>query len=628
MANQILLRVVGFEGGKMGFIPDDIVEEVRQTNDIYTVVSEYLRLKKQGRNYVGLCPFHNEKTASFSVSPEKQIYYCFGCGAGGNVISFIMKIEGLSFPEAVKFLADKAGITIPEDNQTEGNEKLREREQAYKLNELVKDFYHYLLKSHDIASEAREYLQKRGIDEPTVDKFQLGFAPGGWDGLLSYLGKKGYNPDYLEKQGLVLKKTKGSGYYDRFRNRLMFPIWDAKKNVIGFGGRVLDDSVPKYLNSPETNVFNKSINLYGINFAIPNIREQEHVVIVEGYLDVITCHQFGIQNVVASLGTAMTREQGKILARYAQRVYISYDSDNAGVAATLRGLDILQNSGCRVRVVTVPDGKDPDELIRKRGPEAFSRLIKDQAKGLIEYKLDKGMEKFDSNAVEGKIRIVSELIPSILEIQSEIEREEQVKFIASKLGISDHSLWGEIRKFQTKTRKKMGVSDKISSKRDNNTTNFAQKGFSSEDKVINSDASVNNSARRKAEDSLIRLLLANPDLFGRVKEELGMHFTENEEYLIIIHYLNDIYSKEQNFEPASLLSGLQDEDAQQRLSALLVQAEPPGNRESLLNDYIKVIKEDEQKVKRARLLAEIEQAEQDNNDELRNNLLREYAKLF
>ncbi|GAB4269099.1 DNA primase [Thermincola ferriacetica] len=609
----------------MGFIPDDIVDEIRQRNDIYTIVSEYLRLKKQGRNYVGLCPFHNEKTPSFTVSPEKQMYYCFGCGAGGNVISFIMQIENLNFPEAVKFLADKAGIVIPDGKNSAAAQKLRQREKAYRLNELVKNFYHYILLNHDIAAGAREYLLKRGIDRATIEKFQLGFAPPGWDSLLGFLQKRGYSPDYLEAQGLVTKRSTGTGYYDRFRNRVMFPIWDHKNNVIGFGGRVLDDSLPKYLNSPETSVFNKSKNLYGINFAIPAIREQEHVVIVEGYMDVITCHQYGVSNVVASLGTAMTREQGKILARYAPNVYIAYDADTAGVAATLRGLEILQDAGCRVKVVTIPDGKDPDELIRKKGPESFTRLIREGSKSLIEYKLAKGMEKFDCNTIEGKIGIVGELIPNIIRIPSEIEREEQIKLISTTLGISSHSLWGEIKKYQQKFRKNMAKWDKITLERDNNTEFKAPKGTP---KVTNPEQVIKKSARRQAEDNLIRLLITHQELYGRVKEELGVNFTDVPEYIVIINYLDEILASGIEFEPAAFIDKVADKELRQKLSALMMQEEPPGDPHSLIADYIKVIKDDDIKCRRETLLKQIEQAEQSKDMELRDKLLMEFSKLI
>lgn len=606
----------------MGFIPEEIVEEVRQSNDIFSIVSDYLRLKKQGKNYVGLCPFHQEKTPSFTVSPEKQIFYCFGCSAGGNVISFVMQMENLSFPEAVRFLADKSGITIPGDQDPQEGLKYKERERAYELNGLVKNFFRYILNHHEVAAEARNYLKRRGIDEATAEKFQLGFAPPGWDGLLNYLLKKGYHPEYLEKQGLVLKKSQGKGYYDRFRNRVIFPIWNHKNNVIGFGGRVLDDSLPKYLNSPETNVFNKSNNLYGINFAIPAIRELDSVIIVEGYLDVITCHQFGIKNVVASLGTAMTREQGKFLARYTQKVYIAYDTDAAGVAATLRGMEILQDVGCRVKVITIPSGKDPDELIRNRGPEAFLELVRHKSKSLIKYKLDDAMVKFDPVTIEGKLGIVSEIIPYLLKINSDIEKEEQLKIISTTLGISPQALWGEIKKYQIKNRKNRGKRDKIALARDNTI----------EKKAVVSNTQpkekLNRGAREKAEENIIKLLLNHPELFPKVKAEIGVNFTNNPEYLIIIKHLDEAAVAKRGFEPAAIIQKITDLDASNKISALLVDSEPPGDLELLLSDYIKVIADDEVKTRREQLLRQLEEAEQVNDVELRDKLLREYSKLL
>ncbi|MFZ5640662.1 MAG: DNA primase [Bacillota bacterium] len=285
----LILRFVGL-GDFMGYIPEELVEEIRLRNDIVDVVSDYVRLKKQGRNYIGLCPFHNEKTPSFVVHPDNQVFRCYGCGEGGNIFGFLMKKEGLSFPEAVKLLADKAGINLPDPQDPAEHKNLKIREEAHRLNELARDFYSYVLQKHEIAGEAREYLAKRGVSPEMTELFQLGYAPPGWDNLLSFLTKKGHREEQLARLGLVTARPNGTGHYDRFRHRLMFPIWDVRGKVIGFGGRVLDDTLPKYLNSPETPVFNKSYLLYGLHLAAPHIREQDEVIIVEGYMDVLTAY--------------------------------------------------------------------------------------------------------------------------------------------------------------------------------------------------------------------------------------------------------------------------------------------------------------------------------------------------
>lgn len=606
----------------MGLIPEELVEEIRLRNDIVDVVADYVRLKKQGRNFAGLCPFHSEKTPSFVVHPDNQVYRCYGCGEGGNVFGFIMKKEGLTFPEAVKLLADKSGIKLPDPQDPAEHKNLKLREEAHRLNEVARDYFLYVLQNHEIAGTAREYLAKRGVSPEMSEVFQLGYAPPGWDNLLSFLKKKGYEEKQLEKLGLVTAKEKatGIGYYDRFRHRLMFPIWDTRGKVIGFGGRVLDDTLPKYLNSPETPVFNKSFLLYGLHLAAPHIREQDEVVIVEGYMDVLTAHQFGVKNVVASLGTAFTREQGKLLMRFTQNVVISYDADTAGVTATLRGMEILQEMGCRVKVLSVPNGKDPDEYIRNNGPEAFQDLVNNRAKSFFDYLFLRVLGKNDFTKIEGKVKVVSEIIPSIIKLHSEVEKEQQVKKVAETLGLKPESIWSEIRKYLEKSRNYRHDRDKIVKKRDNNivsalpptTTPLFSRG----------------SARRRAEEGMVYCLLHYPDLIPRVEGQIGVNFFSEAEYLSIINLLIE-HSRQMPFsEPALLYNYINEEAVEKVLTRLITREVPIENPGKFLDDCIAAIKEDAIRIKREELLKQLEQADREQDHELRKKLLQEYQSLL
>ncbi len=601
------------------YIPDEIVEQIRASSDIVEIVSDYVRLKKQGRNYVGLCPFHNEKTPSFMVSQEKQIYRCFGCGEGGNIFSFLIKRGNLSFPEAVAVLAERSGISIPEEDDPERDARAKKTEQAYKLNELVKDFYQYVLKNHDIARGARSYLEQRGVTPETADKFQIGFAPPSWDSQINFLKKKGYSVEILEQMGFILAKTKGApGYYDRFRNRIMFPVWNIQGKVVGFGGRVLDDSLPKYLNSPETPLFNKGHLLYGINKALESIRRLDQVIIVEGYMDVISCHQAGIENVVASLGTAFTPEQGKLLLRYTRQVVFAYDADTAGVNAAMRGWQVLDDIGCRVRVVSIPEGKDPDDYIRNHGPEQFLLLVNERALSLSDYKTDRALEKYDIYTLEGKFKIASEVIPSIINLSNEIEKDEAIMKLAKRLHLSPDAIRAEVEKNARKSRNSWGKRHKITGLRDNKT-NFAQPAKSQKEE---------KDARSKAEETLLIMILEDKSVFSKIKGEVGVHFCSNQEYLNIINLLAEMIENGLDYQPAALFDRMPDEASAGVLSELMAKETPADNKVKIIQDCLKTIREDEIRKKREDLLRQMEEADRNRDQNLRNQLLLEYSKLI
>jgi DNA primase len=413
-------------------ISEDVIQRVKEENDIVDVISETVKLKRAGRNYSGLCPFHHEKTPSFSVSVDKQIYKCFGCGEAGNVITFVMKTKNLNFPEAVKLLADRVNIDLELDHDNDN--KNNNFEKLYTLNvESARYFFNCLQKD----DTAKKYLINRGITEATIRKFGLGYSIDRWDGLLRHLKAKRYTELDMLTAGLVIKSQKGS-YYDRFRNRIIFPVFNYKGKVIGFGGRVLDDSKPKYLNSPETSLFKKGINLYGLNFAIKN-NNSRMFIIVEGYMDCISLHQHGITNAVASLGTALTMNQAKLMKRYADKVIISYDADSAGQMATLRGLEILKKAGLDVRVLIVPQGKDPDEFIRNNGKEAFLKLIQ-EALPLIDYRINVLKNELNLSDSDDIVKYAEKALEMVEELDP-LEKEVYIKRLSEETKIRDQALY-------------------------------------------------------------------------------------------------------------------------------------------------------------------------------------------
>lgn len=437
------------------YYPDELIEDIRVNNDIVDVVSEYVRLDKKGKDYFGLCPFHKEKTPSFSVVPSKQIFYCFGCGKGGNVIQFIMNAENLDYIEALKYLADRVKIQLPEGENKEDIEKAKLKQEILKINTEAARFFHTELSSPK-SENVQKYLANRSISEQTVRKFGLGYSPEGWDQLYNYLLSKDFDEKAVVSSGLVLPKKNG-GYYDRFRGRIMFPIFDIRGNIIGFGGRVIDASQPKYMNSPETPVYSKGKQLYALNFAKKS--NTKKLIVVEGYMDVISLHQSGIINTVASLGTALTESQGRILKKYADEIVISYDADTAGQAATMRGLDLLNEIGCTVKVLQIPDGKDPDEYVRKNGVDGFRKLV-DNSLSLIEYKVKVLKSQINIDSTAGKISFINKIADVLAKVDNRIEIEMNVKKLAREYEISEESIYSEIyRRNRPKASLKTAVLD-------------------------------------------------------------------------------------------------------------------------------------------------------------------------
>ena len=433
---------------------EEIIDEVRQSNDIVDVISQYMYLKRSGRNYFGLCPFHNEKSPSFSVSPDKQIFHCFGCGVGGNVISFIMKIEGCGFVEAIQILAEKANIQLPtlENNVDSQREELKAK--VYKVNEITADFYHKNLYTSN-AKIGQEYVKKRMLTNDTLENYKIGFS-GKFNELYTALKRNGFGDQEILESGLVNRNDNGQ-YIDRYRNRLMFPICDVRGRVIAFGGRVLDDSKPKYINSPENVVYSKGRHLFGLNVA--KKYDTKQLLIVEGYMDVISLHQRGVKNVVGALGTALTQQQGFLLRKNAEQVILSFDSDEAGQTAKIRAIDVLQNMGLDLRVLQMEGAKDPDEYIIKYGNARFKNVV-DRAISVLEFKIKILKNKLNLDNINDKIKFLNEIAKLLSNIDNTMEREIYIEKISDTYQISKEAIYAEVNKLSYAKNQNEKILDK------------------------------------------------------------------------------------------------------------------------------------------------------------------------
>lgn len=435
-------------------ITEEIKQQIIESNDIVDIIEEFLPLKKNGTNFKSNCPFHNEKTPSFVVSREKQIYRCFGCGKSGNVITFLMEYKNLTFIESIEYLARRVNINLEYiENDKKNIEKNNLLKRLYEINTEAARLFYKNLSSNETALR---YLQKRNIDINIIKKFGIGYTVNQWDNLLVYLKKKGFKEEEILKTGLIIKREKQEGYYDRFRNRIMFPIFDIKKNIIGFGGRVLDDSLPKYLNSPDSLVFNKGYNLYGLNIAKENVKDK-NFFLVEGYMDVIKMQSYGFDTAVAALGTSLTDNQIKLLKRYSNKFYICFDSDEAGLKASLRALNMFKKNNLDAKVVIIKDAKDPDEFLNKFGKMRFEMLC-DEALDYYEFLEFYYKEEFD---LSNKVNYINKLFDNLSNIKSEIEKELIIEKMSFKVGVSKESLINEFRKkYDKKSTNTSNISNK------------------------------------------------------------------------------------------------------------------------------------------------------------------------
>ena len=509
---------------------DELLDEIKSKNDILDIVSQYVVLKRTGRNYMGLCPFHKEKSGSFCVSPDKQIFHCFGCGVGGNVFHFISKIENLNFKEAVEFLASRAGIELPTSDNFEDDKIAKLKSRVYEVNKCAAEFYHQNLYK-PTAKPAQEYVKKRRLDNKTLIAFKIGYS-GRFNELYQELKAKGFSEEEILASCLVNKNQDGK-FIDRFRNRLMFPIVDTHERVIAFGGRVLDNSKPKYINSPEDIVYSKGRHLFAFNIA--RKYDPKTIIMVEGYMDAVSLHQRGIHNAVASLGTALTEAQGRLLRRSCEKVIIGYDADGAGQAATLRGLEILKNLGCDIRILQIEGAKDPDEFVVKYGPERFQKYV-DRAISLVEFKVKMLKNQLDLDNVNDKIKFLNEVAKILSKVENNMEREVYVDKISLEYKVSKDAIYAEINKIlyaNNKSEKRL-ERDTSNLRTDNNKiTNSMPKELEMIDE------------KTKRREKLVIYLLVNysEKAFAKMKNIFTNDLIKIETNKKIINKLNEEYEK-------------------------------------------------------------------------------------
>ena len=487
-------------------LSDSFLEELRSRVDIESVISPYVNLRRRGKNLVGLCPFHNEKTPSFTVYPESDSFYCFGCGVGGEVITFVRRIENLDYFEAVRMLADRAGMALPEDGFDDSMAK--QRAAVLEANRAAAKFFHAELMS-ERGREALDYFLGRGLTIETIRHFGLGYAPDDWRALKNHLNQKGFDDTLLENANLLRRSEKNGkvNYYDNFRNRIMFPIIDPRGNVIAFGGRVMDDSKPKYINTSDTLVYKKSNGVFALNFAKNG--NDGKLIVAEGYMDVIALHQAGFTNAVACLGTALTKEQANLLSRYAKEVLISYDSDEAGQKATARAINIFSSTGLEVRVLRLSGGKDPDEIIRKYGAQRFRDIIEGAAND-TEYRILRVREGIDISSDDGKLKFLSLAADILAELSSPIEVDIYASRLARELDVDKTALTAQV-----KYRRENFVRRR-KAEREREQQRMLMSGVSSK----NPERSANLRAA-KAEETIIASLMRNPDFYQKLKDEIS-----------------------------------------------------------------------------------------------------------
>ena len=552
------------------YYEEDFVEEVRQRSDVVDIISSYVNLKRTGSNYVGLCPFHNEKTASFSVSPSKQMYYCFGCGAGGNVFTFLMEYENLTFVEALERLAEQAGMVLPEKGNSENDRKRRDlRDSILEVNKLAANYYFACLKSEQ-GKIGYEYLTKRELKPETIVRFGLGFAGKGGSPLYQYVKSKGYPDSVLKETGLFTYDEK-RGVYDKFWNRVMFPIMDVNNRVIAFGGRVMGDAKPKYLNSPETMVFDKSRNLYGLNFV--HGKQSEGMIICEGYMDVIALHQAGFTNAVASLGTAFTSQHCSLLKRYTDLVYLCYDSDGAGVKAAMRAIPMLKEAGIRVKVINMRPYKDPDEFMKGLSPEAFKERI-EQAKSSFFYEVDNLMKEYDMNDPESKTSFMNEVAKKCLTFDNEIERTNYMEAFCREYSVRTE----DFKKLVAYHSARMVGIDYEKRRQERMVKTARQK----EDGIA------------KSQGVFLTWLSNDPVLFEKTKGILSAEDFVDEPYHEVAQMIYEQYETTGKVEPAMIISKFQSKEEQSLVAGIfnkeLKEISKDTEQQKALNEVVHSIK--------------------------------------
>lgn len=586
---------------------EEILEDIRQSNDIVDVISQYVRLKRSGRNFFGLCPFHNEKSPSFSVSPDKQIFHCFGCGVGGNIFTFISKIEGISFREAIEVLAERANIQLPklENNVDSVKEELKAK--VYKVNKFTAEFYHENLYKSS-SKVAQEYIKKRKLNNETLKSFQIGFS-GKFNELYNALKQEGFGEQEILESGLVNKNDNGK-FIDRYRNRLMFPICDARGRVIAFGGRVLDDSKPKYINSPENVVYSKGRHLFGLNVAKKG--DTKTLLIVEGYMDVISLHQRGITNVVAALGTALTQQQGWLLRKNAEKVILGFDSDGAGQTAIVRSLEILQNMGCDMRVLQMEGAKDPDEYILKFGVVRFQNLMQN-AISLFEFKVKILKQGLNLDSSNDKIKFLNEIAKLLAKIDNTMEKEVYIERIAKTYDISKEAIYAQVNKLSYANSKGGQILEKSKP-----TPRLRKK----EEKTVSDSI-------KKRENTILSILINKPESYELISNRI-----KPKDYKYQLNQTLAIKLYEELEKGNSNINGILDnldEDTRNHATMIMAYDLEIENLEKAINDILNLYKKEKLDNRKLEIIEELEQdIDVDKKKSLEkelNNLIIELAKI-
>lgn len=601
--NSLSVQGSGGSGAKtMGLIPEETISQILDRCDIAETIASYIPLKRAGRNFKAVCPFHHEKTPSFVVNPDKQIFHCFGCGIGGNVIVFVMNQERVEFPEAVRILADKAGIQIPA-NDSQNSETASLKELVYKVNDLTAQFYHgALVSSGNDVGHVIKYLKERGITLDTVKKFRLGFAADRWDSLLNFLRGKNIHIGLMEKAGLVIPKESRDGFYDRFRDRIIFPIFDVRSRSIGFGARAMKEGLAKYINSPETAVYTKGNHLYGFHASKDSVREKDFVIVVEGYMDFLIPYQAGVGNIVASLGTALTTEQIRLIRRYTQNVVMLFDADAAGENAMVRSLDLLVEEGMSVKVAQLSSGEDPDSFVRKFGAEKFNECIA-QALPLFDYKLKILTGRFSHKTVEGKAKISAEMLSTISRFQNAVLKFGYVKQLAQALAVPEEALVIELQKANTALGKRPEPEKK--------TLQPVPVGVSA------------------AERNLLKLMLEDVAFIPLIREELQVSDFMDDKIKKVIHQIFDAASQGKDIKASSITHTLDDKQIAQMVSELVASDEIIiSNKAQVCRDCIQHIKSNRMKVMRQNLREQISTAERSGDKNRLDELKHQFNQLI
>ena len=582
-----------------GYFSPELLDQIRDANDIVDLISEYVPLKKRGKNYVGLCPFHSEKVPSFTVTPDKQIFYCFGCGEGGNVISFLMKHEKLSFPEAVKLLAKRANISLPKESFDD--RRAKQLDKLYYANQVADEYFLKNLYRQIPGRKARQYLKKRGFDSETQKLFSLGYAPLEWEGLIRYAQTKGIEAEVLNQAGLAAPRTEASGSYDRFRNRITFPIFNLSGKIVGFGGRVLDDKdEPKYLNSPETPIYQKGKILYGLNLSKDEIRQKGRAILVEGYVDLITLYQAGMKNVVASSGTAFTQNQARLLSRYAEKVILFFDADSAGQSATFRSVDLLFSEGLEAFVVSLKGGEDPDSFVRKFGVEAVGQKIQ-KARPFIDFKYESLGQDFGELSIREQEKIITDLAETARKITDEIRRNLFVKKIAQTFKIEE----APISKL---------VGKKMSS---------AVRRPPSAESRVNLQGEPSLSREEEIERGLLRILMEDRKLLKLTTGKLDPEDFSTAEHKEIF----ELIKAQKKISPANLLDKTENEKAKELIAQIASIDLGSAELSIQLEDHLATLNKLKKNRKMKALKDDIQSALQRGDIEIADRLTKEFERL-